>query len=848
MISRLQIELPEGLTDEEAAARLAQGGPNELPSAKPRSAIAIAVSVLREPMLLFLVACSALYFALGDRDEAILLSGFVVLVIGITFAQERKTERSIEALRDLTSPRALVIRGGRQLRVPGREVVVGDVVVLAEGDRVPADGVVIASTSFATDESLLTGESVPVRKVPGDPAAPLGAPGGDDTPWVFSGSLVAAGKGHARIVRTGAATEIGKIGSALRDIEAGPTPLEREVRALVRRFFVAGSALCVLVFVVYGLTRGSWLLALLAGITLAMAVLPEEFPVVLTVFLALGAYRLSRARVLTRRMASVETLGAATVLCVDKTGTLTENRMRVLALDEGGARLDVGALEPGEIPEEFHEVVEYAILASQRDPFDPMEVAITALGELHLAGTEHLHKDWDLVREYPLSPELLAISRVYRAPDGVDHVIAAKGAPEAIVDLCHLDEPRARAIAERAEAMAAAGLRVLGVARARFRPGNLPAGQHDFAFELVGLLGLADPIRAEVPAAIEECRRAGIRVVMITGDHLSTARAIARAAGLDDARVIVGPDLAAMSDDEAERAVASAQVIARAAPEQKLRIVEALRRNGEVVAMTGDGVNDAPALKAAHIGIAMGGRGTDVAREASSLVLVDDDFSSIVGSVRLGRRIYDNLKKAMAFIVAVHVPIAGLSLLPVLFRWPLVLMPVHIAVLQMIIDPACSVIFEAEPADAGSMTRPPRAKDEPLFGVRTLVTSALLGSAVLAVSLGAFAWARSRGLGDDHARSLAFATLVFGDVALILANRSWSRSMIATLRERNPAFWFLVVGVSAFLGALFSLPFARRLFAVGAVSMTELAICFVAAIASVAWFDLVKRRVLRTPR
>ncbi len=842
MEPRLDTPPPTGLSPDEAAARLLRDGPNELPSARPRSAFAIAWAVVREPMLLFLVACGALYFALGDRQEALLLSGFVVLVIGITFVQERKTERSIEALRDLTSPRALVIRGGKQLRVPGREVVEGDVVVLAEGDRVPADGVVIASLNLSTDESLLTGESVPVRKVAGDAATAMGPPGGDDTPCVFSGSLVASGRAYARVMRTGARTEIGRIGAALRDIAPEPTPLERQVRVVVRRFLAAGVALCAVVVAVYGLTRGSWLRAVLAGLTLAMAMLPEEFPVVLTVFLALGAFRLSKARVLTRHMASVETLGAATVLCVDKTGTLTENRMRVQRLEAGGEAMDVAGVAPGAIPERFHAVVEYAILASQRDPFDPMEVAITDLGDLHLAGTEHLHREWRLAREYPLSRELLAISRVFRAPDGADHVIAVKGAPEAVVDLCHLDAAAAREVLARVDTMATEGLRVLGVARARFTPAELPPGQHDFAFELVGLLGLADPLRAAVPGAVEECRRAGIRVVMITGDHVATARAIARAAGLDEAAVLTGPELAQMDDGALRERLRRVSVIARAVPEQKLRIVEALRANGEVVAMTGDGVNDAPALKAAHIGVAMGARGTDVAREAASLVLVDDDFSSIVGAVRLGRRVYANLQRAMAYIVAVHVPIAGLSLVPVLLRWPLVLMPVHVAALEMIIDPACSVVFEAEPADGDTMRRPPRAPRAALFGGRALLASALQGLAVLGVALGAFALSRRHGAPEERARALAFATLVFGNLALILVNRSWSQSMLRTLRAQNRAFWALLAGVAALLAALFGLPFARRLFAVGPVTPGELALCLAAALASVSWFDLLKRR------
>jgi Ca2+-transporting ATPase len=842
MVPRLDVDLPSGLTPEEAASRLARDGANELASAKPRSALAIALSVLREPMLVFLVACAALYFLRGDREEALLLSGFVFLVIGITFVQERKTERSIEALRDLTAPRALVIRGGAQLRVPGREVVEGDVVVLSEGDRVPADGLLIASVNLSVDESLLTGESVPVRKCAAAEDTTIGAPGGDDTPFVFSGTLVAAGKAYAQIARTGVRTEIGKIGTALRDIEAQDTPLEVEVRALVRRFLIAGAVTCAAVFLVYGLTRSDWLRALLAGLTLAMAMLPEEFPVVLTIFLALGAFRLSKARVLTRRMASVETLGAATVLCVDKTGTLTENRMQVEKLDDArAASLAVRDLAPGQSPEDFHEVVEYAILASQRDPFDPMEVAITALGDRHLAGTEHLHPGWVLQREYPLSCELLAISRVWKAPDGEDHVIAAKGAPEAIFDLCHLDEATTQAAATRVEGMAAEGLRVLGVARAHFRLGDLPDGQHDFAFELVGLVGLADPVRAEVPAAVAEYREAGIRVVMITGDHLTTARAIARAAGLAETVVITGPELAEMGEGALAEKIRAVNVFARAVPEHKLRIVSALRAAGEIVAMTGDGVNDAPALKAAHIGVAMGGRGTDVAREAAGLVLVDDDFSSIVGAVRLGRRIFDNLKKAMAYIVAVHVPIAGLSLIPVILKWPLILTPVHIAVLEMIIDPACSIVFEAEPADPGVMSRPPRRATDSLFGNRTVIASVAQGLAVLGVSLGAFALALHYGWGEERGRALAFATVVFSNLGLILVNRSWSQSMLASLRARNVPFWALLGGVTSFLALLFAVPFLRRLFVVGAVSSLELGACFLAGFLSVAWFDIAKR-------
>ena len=441
---------------------------------------------------------------------------------------------------------------------------------------------------------------------------------------------------------------------------------------------------------------------------MAMAILPEEFPVVLTIFLALGAWRISRSRVLTRRMPAIETLGAATVLCVDKTGTLTQNQMTLKKLAIGGRTATIGA-DVGDLSEEFHALLENAILASKRDPFDPMELALQAAGDRLLMQTEHLHPEWSLLREYPLTPQLLAVSQAWKLGAGEDVVVAGKGAPEAIAELCRLSPERRASVADEAAALAAEGLRVLGVACARMAADSLPGEHSQLALEFVGLVGLEDPLRATVPAAVSECRTAGIRIVMITGDYPATAQSIARQAGLaNPEKIITGPELECMSDEELAKQIKQVQVFARVVPEQKLRIVMALKANHEIVAMTGDGVNDAPALKAAHIGIAMGGRGTDVAREAASLVLLDDDFSSIVAAVRLGRRIFDNIKKAIAFIFAVHVPIAGLSMLPVFFSdWPLLLFPVHIVFLELIIDPACSLIFEAEEAEANVMERPP---------------------------------------------------------------------------------------------------------------------------------------------
>ena len=481
---------------------------------------------------------------------------------------------------------------------------------------------------------------------------------------------------------------------------------------------------------------------------------------------------------------------------------------------------------------------EYAILACKKDPFDPMEKALLLLKEGDFGTTEHVHENWNLVVEYPLSPDLLAMSNVWRSPDGDRYVIAAKGAPEAIADLCHFDAAAQQDLANWINTMAAEGLRVLGVARASFLLSDLPEGQHDFPFEFVGLVGFADPVRPQVADAVGEAFAAGIRVIMITGDYPLTARNIARQIGLaDSARYITGPELDAMDEDELRERIHSVNVFARVVPEQKLRIVNALKATGEVVAMTGDGVNDAPALKSADIGIAMGGRGTDVAREASSLVLLDDNFISIVAAVRLGRRIFDNLKKAMAYIFSIHVPIAGMSLIPVLFNMPLVLLPVHIVFLELIIDPACSVVFESEKEERNVMNRPPRKKDEGIFTRRTLVLSLLQGFVVLAVVLVIYWSALSRGLDESEVRALTFATIVVANLCLILTNRSWSDTIITSLRTPNRALAWVFAGTIICLLLVLYIPLLQDLFQFGTISPADLIACILAGGVSVLWFE-----------
>ena len=845
----MHMELGPGLSAAEAARRLRADGPNALPSGQRRSWRAIVLETAREPMFLLLIAAGTLYLLLGDLQEGLVLFGFVLVTLGLTLYQEGKTERAIEALRELTSPRALVIRDGRPQRIAGREVVRDDLLLLAEGDRVPADGVLEDASTLEVDESLLTGEAVPVAKLAaGDDTtddSTTARPGGGDTPFVYSGTLVVAGHGTARVTATGARSEIGRIGAALGRLETERSPLQKQTAKLVRTLALLALAMSVLLVLVHGLLRGDWLAALLAGIALAMAMLPEEYPVVLTVFPALGAWRLSKEKVLTRRINAIETLGATSVLCVDKTGTLTENRMTVARLHASGEGFAVNYEGLVELPEAFHALVEFSILASDTDPFDPMEQAFARLGRHFLENTEHLHRDWTLAHQYALRPQLRAKSHVWRAVGSDDYVVAAKGAPEAIIDLCHLDAAAQAQVAAAVEAMAALGLRVLAVARAAFASPDFPAVEHDFEFEYVGLLGLADPLRAEIPAAVRQCFEAGIRVVMITGDYPATARAIARQAGLAADELLSGDELAAMDEEELRARMRTVSVCARIAPEQKLRIVQALKADGEITAMTGDGVNDAPALKAAHVGIAMGGRGTDVAREAAALVLVDDNFASIVRAVRLGRRIFDNMQKSMSYILAVHIPIAGMALLPVLLGWPALLYPMHIAFLQLIIDPVCSLAFESEPAEADLMRRPPRDAQAQLFGGATLGLALLQGVGVLLIVIGAYAWASHR-LNEPEARAFAFATLVIANLALIFSNRSRSQAWLALLRSAKPILWIVTGATLGLLALALYLPPLAQLFRFAPLPPGELGAALGLGLAGLAWSKLVKRIFQRT--
>lgn len=827
-----------GLQSGEAARLLLERGPNALPGTERSSLLGIAARIVVEPMFLMLLTAGLIYLAMGDPAEATFLLVSVIAVIGLAFAQERRTQRALEALRDLSAPRALVVRDGTEIRIASGEVVPGDLLVLHEGDRVAADAVLLEG-QVGTDESLLTGEPATQYKLPGAEGMPMGLPGIAESPFVFASSVVTKGAGFARVQSTGTSTAVGRIGLALAGTLVTTSALQRESRRVVRVMAVLGLALAGLLVALAWLWEGRSLpQSLLQGIALAMAVLPEEIPVVLTVFLALGAWRLSRRKVLARRVDAVETLGAITLLAVDKTGTLTLNKMQVAQLWQGGETFREGV--PGDLPMKFRELAQFALLATPVDPYDPMEKAIAAFARGHLAGTNLVHGDWKPEREYPLSREVLAVTHVYPAEGQAGHLVATKGAPEAIADLCRLPGQEREIIRRQIEAMARDGLRVLGVARGTWHGAELPGNVQSFSFTFLGLVGLLDPPRPEVPAAVAACQAAGVRVIMMTGDHPATASAIARLVGLRDTAVLTGPEIETMDDAALRLRLSQSDICARLAPEQKLRLVRVLQADGHTVGMTGDGVNDAPALKAADVGIAMGERGTDVAREAAALVLLDDSFASITAAIRQGRHMDDNIRAAIRFVFAVHVPVIGLALVPVLLHWPSLLLPAQIVLLELIIDPACSVLFESEPPAADLMARPPRDAADSPFATRNLVQGLLQGLGVAGVLLGA-CWAMfSQGWSGGAVRTLVFVALVGGLFLMAASHRAGSPAV-----QGSGNGWFprLALAVAGVLGLVLVFPWTRGLLGFEVPSMSQAAALPVLWVTLAAWLFFVVRLI-----
>lgn len=813
-----------GLSQSEVIARRKTVGYNELPDHEKKSLPVVAFEVLKEPMIFLLIAVVIVYFLLGDKSEAVILLVSVIVIVGIEVFQNHRTEQALAALRNLASPSCDVIRDGQHMTIPSRELVTGDVVVLAEGGRVPADGKLISAENLQADESLLTGESLPVDK---DESA------AGKQCLVYSGSMIVKGHGLAEVTSIGSNTEVGKIGTSLGQIVDERTLLEREVGSLVKKIAMFAVAASIILALVYWLTRGDLLHGFLAGLTLSIAILPEEFPVVLTVFMALGAWRLAKSNVLTRKNRTIETLGSATVLCTDKTGTLTENKMQVQRVtDSDGHDVAAGT-------DIYKATVAYGILASQMNPFDPMEEAFIAASRSWTDDLQEVYRGQKIIKEYPLEPTSLSVVHVWADNEGKQQAVALKGAPETVFTLCKLSEKKTAVLKNEVAAIASEGLRVLAVAKGT--PSNdLPKDRSEYDYELLGLVALADPVRQEAAAAVALSRQAGIRVIMITGDYAETARHIGREIGLDSERVVTGEELTAMSPDEQAVTIMNTSIFSRVTPDNKFTIVSVLKNAREVVAMTGDGVNDAPALKNSHIGIAMGKRGTDVAREAADIVLLDDNFASIVEGIRLGRRIFANLQKAMMYILIVHMPIIMLSLLPVFMGWPLVLLPVHIVFLEFIIDPSCTLVFENESEAPDTMNRGPRKLGEALFSKRLLLQSLVLGGALSLAIVAAHAWLMNLGWGEEKTRAVTFLLIALTNVAMIIMI-SGKRALTEAIYRMVSPMMFVVLLVSVVLVLVYTMPFMQQLFKIAPLSLYESLLSVAYAIAVVVALLPVKR-------
>ena len=816
----------QGLTQSEVKKLQAQHGLNELTASDKKTTLRLLARILSEPTFTLLILAGAIYLVIGKIGDALILIGFIFISVGITLFQERKSEKAIDALKALSSPRAIVIRDGVTQRIAGKDIVLGDILILEEGDRIPADALLLEAHDLLVDESLLTGESEPVKK--------------DSASLIHSGCMVVRGGGIAKVTAIGMQTELGKIGGTLKQIQNLNSPLQEDIGRMIKRFTVFGITLSILVLVIYGVSHHNWLQGALTAVSLTMALLPEEFTVILTVFMALGAWRISHQKVLTRHAPVIETLGSITTLCVDKTGTLTLNKMSLDALATLAGTVILDAKDR-ELNPSQKELLSYSILASEVKPFDPMEQAFYEKRHL-VPEHQNLYRDFQLVHEYGLSPELPAMTHLWRALGLNQCVVAMKGAPEAVLKCCNLSQTQRIEIETQIQVLASQGLRLLGVAKSEYtnHSDSWPDSLKSFNFTWLGLVGLKDPIREQVPASIQKCQRAGIRVLMITGDHAITAQAIAKQAGIDSASILSGNDINALNDAELCEAVKNTSVYVRIKPTEKLRLVKALQANNEVVAMTGDGVNDAPALKAAHVGIAMGQRGTDVAREAASLVLLNDDFSSIVHAIQQGRQIYDNLHKAIIYVVAVHIPMAGAVFIPILFGAQPILDPIHIVFLQMIIDPTCAIIFEMEAPESNVMLKPPRSIHQKLFSLQNISIALLQGAGLTLIVVGLYFWLLHMDYSHAMATTLSFGSLVFGNVSLIVVSRSKNDHLFKILQKTNPSQkWIIGIVIIAF-GFLISVPFLRDRFQFTEPSLEGVLLILASGLIGIIWYELVK--------
>ena len=822
-----------GLNSEEVEKLQKKYGMNELVIQEKPNMLKKFLGVFKEPMFLLLLIAATVYFLLGAPKDGAIMLVFVGFVASITFIQEWKTEKTMNALKDLTSPKVNTLSDGKNILIKSTELVPGDVVFLSEGERIPADCIVLEPSNFSVDESILTGESEYVMKVSTTQSEKSTDYWKKDI--LYAGTLCVFGKCTAIVKFTGINTEYGKIGKAISEAKDEPTPLQKKVSILVKNIAIAGVILCISVMVASYFYSFNILNSILSGISLAMAIIPEEFPVVLTVFLSMGAYRLAKNNTLMRKISAVETLGSATVLCVDKTGTITQNKMKVKSIYSDGRIFNNEDLKNQELSD-------LMVLSCEKDPYDPMEKAI--LEAANLSQLETLYK-YDLSKKIAFDSKTKRMANIYIKDN--KYYVAVKGSAETVLGLCNLDKETMDEINIEIDKMASNGLRVLALADCTSEKVYEDLECYELTFK--ALVGLQDPPKEGVEEAIKLCKKAGIRVVMITGDYSKTAMAIGEEIGLKFTdKVIVGNEIDSLSENELCEVVKSCDVFSRVIPEQKMKIVKALKKNGEIVAMTGDGDNDAPALKSADIGIAMGQRGTEVAKEAAHMILMDDNFTTIVKSVKDGRRVYDNIRKAMVYILIIHIPIAAMAMFAPLFNLPPLLLPMHIMLLELIIDPTCSIVFEGEPAEANIMENPPRPPQEPLLTRNLTIKVVLQGVVMFLAAFMPFHYMIDLGISSEYARSFSLITFIVANVTLVLVNRSNTELLYHLIKEKGSKVRLIVNSMALIMVfAIVYIPILNGFFRTEKIGIYPLIFAIVLGFISTGWWEIVKitRKIIR---
>ncbi len=817
----------EGLNTEQVVLARKKYGINKLNYKKENTFLDTLKRILKEPMIILLLVASSIYFISGKTGDGIFLAAAIVFQTSISLYQFSRSKNALEKLKDFSQPNCKVIRNGKLEEIKSEDLVVGDSLMVEEGTSITADGCIEHSNDFSVNESILTGESFAVFK---DKTK--------DDNCIYSGTTVASGLAIATITAIGNETKLGKIGTSLESISEEKTPLEIQIANFVKKMAITGAVVFGIVWAINYWHSHNLLNSLLQSLTLAMSILPEEIPVAFTTFMALGAWRLMKMGIVVKQMKTVETLGSATVICTDKTGTITENKMSLAKLFLLSSN-KIYQLDE-DLNEDEKELVKLAMWASEPIPFDPMEVA------LHQSYTDLIEQDerpnYKLVHEYPLSGKPPMMTHVFEDAKG-NKIIAAKGAPEGLIEVSNLSDIEKQQVHAAIEALANEGFRVLGVGVSTFTDADYPEKQQDLPFTLKGIVAFYDPPKENIQQVLEDFYRAGISVKIITGDNAVTTTAIAKQIGFRGyEKSITGDELMKLDENELKTCVMQTTIFTRMFPEAKLKIINALKSNDQIVAMTGDGVNDGPALKAAHIGIAMGKKGTEIAKQAASLILLEDDLSKMVNAVAMGRKIYANLKKAIQYIISIHIPIILTVFLPLALGWvyPNIFSPIHIIFLEIIMGPTCSIIYENEPMEQNTMLQPPKALTTTFFNWKELSISILQGLVITIGTLVVYHYSVSNDYNEALTRTMTFTVLIVANIFLTLVNRSFYYSIITTLKYKNKMVLWIIFITIALVGLILYIKPITAFFEFETLSLSQLAICIGIGFISVSWFEIVK--------